>query len=333
MSEDFLKAAGLDRDESGDDTVVPFAVEQLDVRGRSVRLDDALDTILRRHNYPAPVARLLGEAIVLASLIGSSLKFEGRFILQTQTDGPVSLLVVDLQTPNGLRGYARFDQNALNAAAEKGALAPEQLLGSGILAMTIDQGQNTDRYQGIVKLDGLSLEAVAHDYFQQSEQIPTLVRLAVAEMQSKGEKAAKWRAGGMLIQHLPEHGGRTMRDLPGDGDPENPATNDTSFDEENNWVEARALVETIGDHELVDPEVSHERLLFRLFHEQGVRVFEPMDMVEKCGCDADKIEQMLLQFDKADIDSMIKDGEIEVTCEFCSTQYFFNPNTFGIDED
>jgi molecular chaperone Hsp33 len=333
MSEDFLKAAGLDREESGDDTVVPFAVEQLDVRGRSVRLDDALDTILRRHNYPAPVARLLGEAIVLASLIGSSLKFEGRFILQTQTDGPVNLLVVDLQTPNGLRGYARFNQDALSEAATKGELAPEQLLGSGILAMTIDQGQHTDRYQGIVKLDGSSLEDVAHAYFQQSEQIPTLVRLAVAEMQSKGEKGAKWRAGGLLIQHLPDHGGRTMKDLPGDGDPENPDTNDTSFKEENNWVEARALVETIDDHELVDPEISHERLLFRLFHEQGVRVFEPMDMIEKCGCDADKIEQMLSQFDKADIENMIKDGEIEVTCEFCSTQYFFNPNMFGIDED
>ena len=333
MTEDFLKAAGLDREETGGDSVVPFAVETLDVRGRSVRLDEALDTILRRHNYPAPVARLLGEAIVLASLVGSSLKFEGRFILQTQTDGPVNLIVVDLQTPNGIRGYARFDQEALNAAAEKGELSPEQLLGKGILAMTIDQGENTDRYQGIVQLDGSTLEQVAHSYFMQSEQIPTLVRLAVAEMQNKGDANAKWRAGGMLVQHLPEHGGRTMPDLPGDGDFDNAETTDTSFEEENGWTEARALVETIDDHELVDPDVSHERLLFRLFHEQGVRVFDPMDMVEKCGCDADKIELMLTQFSKEDIASMIKDDEIEVTCEFCSTQYFFNPNMFGIDQN
>ncbi|WP_299348484.1 Hsp33 family molecular chaperone [uncultured Maritalea sp.] len=333
MSEEFMKAVGLDRPESGDDTVLPFAVEALDIRGRSVRLGEAIDQILRRHNYPTPVARVLGEAVVLASLIGSSLKFEGRFILQTQTDGPVNLIVVDLQTPNGIRGYARFDEQALSEAAKQGKLAPAELLGKGTLAMTIDQGEHTSRYQGIVALDGAGLEAVAHNYFQQSEQIPTRVRLAVAQMQNKGDLQPQWRAGGVLVQHLPEHGGRTMPDLPGDGDHENPQTSDDSFKDENSWVEARALVETIDDLELVEPDLSSERLLFRLFHEQGVRVFEPMDMVEKCGCDADKIELMLSQFSKDDIVSMIKDDEIEVTCEFCSTQYFFNPNMFGINED
>jgi len=333
MSDDFMQAVGLDRPESGDDTVLPFAVETLDVRGRSVRLGEAIDQILRRHNYPTPVARVLGEAVVLASLIGSSLKFEGRFILQTQTDGPVNLIVVDLQTPNGVRGYARFDVEAFSKAPEAGKLAPADLLGKGTLGMTIDQGENTSRYQGIVALDGSGFEAVAHNYFQQSEQIPTLVRLAVAEVQNKGDAQPKWRAGGVLVQHLPEHGGRTMQDLPGDGDFENPQTNDEGLEEQNGWVEARALVETLDDLELVDPELSSERLLFRLFHEQGVRVFEPMDMVEKCGCDANKIETMLEQFSKEDIKSMIKDDEIEVTCEFCSTQYFFNPNMFGIDQN
>lgn len=333
MSDDFMTAVGLDRPQSGDDTVLPFAVETLDVRGRSVRLSDALDKILRRHNYPAPVARLLGEAVVLASLVGSSLKFEGRFILQTQTDGPVNLIVVDLQTPNGIRGYARFDADALSKAAEAGKLAPAEMLGKGTMAMTIDQGENTNRYQGIVELDGSGLEAVAHNYFKQSEQIPTLVRLAVAQMQNKGDVQPKWRAGGVLVQHLPEHGGRTMPDLPGDGDFENPETTDDSFEVENRWVEARALVETIDDLELVEPDLSSERLLFRLFHEQGVRVFEPMDMIEKCGCDADKIELMLSQFSHDDIRAMIKDGDIEVTCEFCSTQYFFNPNMFGVKQN
>jgi len=333
MSDDFMQAIGLDRPESGDDTALPFAVESLDVRGRSVRLGEAIDVILRRHNYPTPVARVLGEAIVLASLIGSSLKFEGRFILQTQTDGPVNLIVVDLQTPNGIRGYARFDEKALSKAAEEGKLSPAELLGKGTLAMTIDQGEHTSRYQGIVALDGSGFEAVAHNYFQQSEQIPTVVRLAVAEMQNKGDQQPKWRAGGILVQHLPEHGGRTMPDLPGDGDHQNPETSDDSFEAENGWVEARALVNTIDDLELVEPDLSSERLLFRLFHEQGVRVFEPMNMVEKCGCDADKIELMLGQFSEDDIRSMIKDGEIEVTCEFCSTQYFFNPNMFGIHQD
>ncbi|MGJ8527784.1 Hsp33 family molecular chaperone [Maritalea sp.] len=332
MSESFMEAVGLDRPESGDDTILPFAVETLDIRGRTARLEGALDVILRRHKYPTPVARLLGEAIVLASLVGSSLKFAGRFILQTQTDGPVNLIVVDLQTPNGLRGYARFDEAALSKAASEGKLAPAELLGKGSLAMTIDQGEHTERYQGIVELDGSGLEDVAHKYFQQSEQIPTLVRLAVAEVQNKGQTQPKWRAGGLLVQHMPAHGERTMADLPGDGDFENQDTNDTSFEVDNGWVEATALVGTVDDHELVDPEVSSERLLFRLFHEQGVRVFEPMDMVEKCGCDADKIELMLSQFSDEDRQSMVKDDEIEVVCEFCSTPYYFNPSMFGINE-
>ncbi|WP_424982194.1 Hsp33 family molecular chaperone [Maritalea sp. S77] len=331
MTEDLMKAVGLDREESVSDSVVPFAVENLDVRGRAVKLDEALNTILTRHNYPTPVARLLGEAIVLASLVGSSLKFEGRFILQTQTDGPVNMIVVDLQTPNGLRGYARFDEVALNEAAEAGELSPEQLLGKGILAMTIDQGEMTERYQGIVQLDGASLEEVAHRYFMQSEQIPTKVRLAVAQFSEKGKAQDQWRAGGVLLQHLPSHGERTMADLPGDGDFDNPETADNVFEPENNWVEASALLQTIDDHELVDPEISAERLLFRLYHETGVRVYEPMDLEEKCGCNADKIEAMLEQFSNDDIDAMVVDGDIQVVCEFCSTAYHFNPHQFRKD--
>src|SRR5689334_16010948 len=191
---------GLDRPESGDDVVVPFTLEQLDCRGRVVRLGDALDQLLTRHNYPAPVARLLGEAVVLASLIGSSLKFEGRFIMQTQTDGPVNLIVVDLDAPDGLRGYARFDANAVMMAIERGETKPGQLLGKGHLAMTVDQGVHMERYQGIVALEGGTLEDVAHAYFQQSEQIPTLVRLAVAEHSVRGAGGPQWRAGGALVQ-------------------------------------------------------------------------------------------------------------------------------------
>src|SRR5690606_35743077 len=140
MSENLLAALGLDRPETGDDAVVPFTLDRLDTRGRVVRLGAALDTILSRHDYPAQVARLLGEAVVLAALIGSSLKYEGRFILQTQTDGPVNLIVVDFDAPDGMRGYARFDREALVKAAEAGRTGPAELLGNGHLAMTIDQG-------------------------------------------------------------------------------------------------------------------------------------------------------------------------------------------------
>src|SRR3954447_2580936 len=164
-----------------DDTVLPFEIDALDLRGRLTRLGPALDGILNRHDYPPPVGKLLGEAIVLTTLLGSSLKFEGRFILQTQTDGPVSFLIVDFQAPDRLRAYARYDAARVTGAQDAGAL-----LGRGHLAMTIDQGADMSRYQGLVALDGGTLEDAAHEYFLRSEQIPTRVRLAVGE---------EWRGG------------------------------------------------------------------------------------------------------------------------------------------
>jgi molecular chaperone Hsp33 len=332
MTENLMSSLGLDRPETGDDAVVPFTLDKLDTRGRSVRLGDALDTILNRHDYPAPVARLLGEAVVLASLIGSSLKFDGRFIMQTQTDGPVNLIVVDFDAPDGLRGYARFDRDALVKAAEQGRTHPGELLGKGHLAMTIDQGPHTERYQGIVALDGNSLEEVAHTYFMQSEQIPTMVRLAVAEFTQKGDHRAHWRAGGLLIQHLPENGLAVMADLPGDGNYDNPHTADPDFEEADGWSEAKALLATLEDVELADPDLSPERLLFRLYHETGVRVFSPIALEERCTCSADRIEDMLAtSFSKEDREEMAVDGQIEVVCEFCSTAYHFNPNQFDVE--
>lgn len=329
MTDNLMTALGLDRPETGDDAVVPFTLDKLDTRGRAVRLGDALDTILSRHNYPAPVARLLGEAVVLAALIGSSLKFEGRFIMQTQTDGPVNLIVVDFDAPDGLRGYARFDHEALVKAAEEGRTKPAELLGNGHLAMTIDQGPNTERYQGIVALEGNTLEEVAHTYFMQSEQIPTMVRLAVAEFTRKGDHRAHWRAGGVLIQHLPENGIGVVTDLPGDGNFEALAADEANSEEIDGWNEARALLTTLADVELADPDLSPERLLFRLYHETGVRVFTPLPMVERCSCSADRIEAMLgTSFTAEDREEMAVDGEIEVVCEFCSTAYHFNPHQF-----
>lgn len=329
MADNYLSSLGLDRPESGDDVVVPFALEGLDSRGRAVRLGEALDTILSRHDYPAPVARLLGEAVVLASLIGSSLKFEGRFILQTQTDGPVNLIVVDLDAPDGLRGYARFDHDLLVKASEEGKTKPGELLGKGHLAMTIDQGSHMERYQGIVALDGDSFEEVAHTYFMQSEQIPTLVRLAVAQLSTKGDPKPHWRAGGVLVQHMPSEGGRQMADLPGDGNFDNPDTADASFSEADGWTTAKSLLTTLSDAELADPELSPERLLFRLYHETGVRVFPPIPMVERCTCSAERIESMLANsFSKQEREEMAVDGQIEVVCEFCSTAYHFQPQEF-----
>src|ERR1043166_2528085 len=203
-----------------DDTILPFAVEALDLRGRGVRLGPAVDTILRGHAYPAPVAKLLGEAIVLTIMLGSVLKFEGRFILQTQTDGPVRMLVIDFRTPGRVRPCARFDKDRVAAAIAAGKADGGALLGHGHLAMTIDQGPDTSRYQGLVALEGKDLEHAAHEYFLRSEQIPTKVRIAVGEEVSAGADGVRhrWRAGGMLLQFLPKDPKRAVQpDLdPGD---------------------------------------------------------------------------------------------------------------------
>src|SRR5437588_3750938 len=193
---------------SADDTILPFKVETLELRGRLVRFGPAIDTILSRHRYPLPVAKLLGEAVVLAVLLGSTLKFEGRFILQTQSDGPVRMLVVDFTTPGKVRACARFDAARVEAvmAQSRGPDAAGLLLGRGHLAMTIDQGPDMSRYQGLVALEGRDLEHAAHEYFMRSEQIPTCIRMAVGEELSAGRDGARhrWRAGGILLQFLPK---------------------------------------------------------------------------------------------------------------------------------
>lgn len=330
MADNFLAEYGLDRPESRDDTSVPFTLDKLDCRGRSTRLGESLDRVLKRHAYPTPVARLLGEVVVLSTLIGTSLKFEGKFILQTQTDGPVNMLVVDLDAPDGLRGYARFDKEAVAKLMADGVTEAGKYLGNGTLAMTVDQGQHMDRYQGIVDLKGESIEEVAHRYFMQSEQIPTLVRIAVAEHAQRGEPT-RWRAGGILLQYMPE-GDSHVADLPGGDDP---AGNDNQpqLAEDDRWVEAKSLMMSVTDAELADPDISTERLLFRLYHETGVRVFEPERLEERCSCSAEGIEQMLQQsFSSEERSDMAVEGEIEVVCEFCSTAYHFNPHHFEPNE-
>ena len=271
-----------------DDTVMPFEVAKLDLRGRVVRLGPLVDEILTKHAYPQPVAKLLGEAVVLTAMLGSALKIDGRFILQTQSDGPVRMLVVDFTAPDAVRACARFDKERVAAAIEGGKTGAGALLGKGHLAMTIDQGPDTSRYQGLVALDGGTLEDAAHEYFLRSEQIPTRVRLAVAEELRAGEGgASRWRAGGILLQFLPRSPERArVADLhPGDA-PE--GTEPHLFNEDDAWLEGRALIETVEDVELIDPSLSSERLVYRLFHEPGVRVFRANALRARCSCSRDE---------------------------------------------
>jgi molecular chaperone Hsp33 len=312
-----------------DDTVLPFEVAALDLRGRVVRLGPALDDILARHGYPAPISKLLGEAIVLTVLLGSSLKFDGRFILQTKTDGPVRMIVVDYRSPGKVRACAQFDPAALG-----GSIPAGDLLGRGHLAMTIDQGADMNRYQGLVALTGGGLEEAAHEYFLRSEQIPTKVRLAVAEelRAASGGPRHRWRAGGMLLQFLPKKAER-MRgpDLdPGDA-PEGTAAHVVPMDDA--WIEGQTLIATIEDIELIDPDLSSERLLYRLFHEHGVRVFKSASVEAKCSCSRDGVTNMLKSFSQDDRDHMIHDGVISVTCEFCDAKYVFAPAEVEVAEE
>src|SRR6266702_4577089 len=310
-----------------DDTVLPFEVDALDLRGRLTRLGPALDDILTKHDYPAPVGKLLGEAIVLTALLGSSLKFDGRFILQTRTDGPVSFLIVDFQAPDRLRAYARYDTAQLKDGQDSGAL-----LGKGHLAMTIDQGPDMSRYQGLVALDGGGLEGAAHEYFLRSEQIPTRVRLAVGEEWRGGGEGPKhrWRAGGMLLQFLPKAPERARQaDLhPGDA-PDGTVAHAVAEDDA--WIEGQSLIATVEDVELIDPDLSGERLLYRLFHERGVRVFPPLPLRAQCSCSRKAVSSMLASFAPQDRADMVKDGKVVVTCEFCSSVYQFTPEEAGVE--
>lgn len=302
-----------------DNIVMPFEIKPLGVRGRIVRLGGVVDDILHKHDYPAPVSALLAEAVSLTAMLGASLKFDGKFILQTNSDGPVDLLVADFSSPAGIRGYARFDAQMV---AKLTSPTPQALLGKGHLAMTIDQGQGMERYQGIVALGNVSLTDAALGYFQQSEQIPTRLKLAAGVLAQRGNRPEAWRAGAIMVQHLPRDGG--ISPIPvhsGDA----PAGHEETIVEDDHWVKARLLLDTVEDHELLDPTLTPEELLYRLYHEDGVTVYKPVRLERHCTCSRDKISDLLKSFSEDDRLAMKADGVIDVTCEFCSTHYRFAP--------
>ena len=292
-----------------DDLVAAFQIEGWPVRGRIARLSSAVDEILTRHAYPEPVANLLGEACALAALVGSALKFEGRLIVQAQGDGPVAYVVCDYDSDGSLRGYCRYDQDRV-AEVSKGFVRPgaRTLLGEGLFVMTIDQGPDMERYQGITPIEGETLALCAERYFDQSEQTPTRVRLAVAQLQTA--QGTSWRAGGMMLQNIAEDDARG-------------STQDV-------WERAQALFETLGEDELVDPTVSPQTLLWRLFNEDGVRVFEPKTLRAFCRCSEERIMTVLQSFGDDERKDMVEpDGKIRVTCEYCSRTYAIKRETVG----
>ena len=316
-------------EDAPDDIVLPFQIERAGANGRVVRLGPAIDMILTQHSYPESVSKLLGEAVALTALLGASLKFEGKLILQTQSDGLVDMLVVQFETPGRMRGYARFDTDQLAKLSDGSDFDPSDLLGHGHLVMTIDQGADMESYQGIVPLEGGTLTHAAHTYFHQSEQLPTFIKLSVARHYvvdgHNNENHWHWRAGGLMIQDLTHEGGYHV-------DPSLEQDKNAAFQSQSSsidgdgWNRSRHLAATVEDHELLDPLLTPERMIYRLFHEDGVRVFDPKFITAQCRCSQDYIKTVLEQFSHDDIQQMIKDesGEISVTCEFCSKQYCFN---------
>jgi len=305
------------KDLLSDDIVLPFRTDRSGVIGRLVRLGPCVDTILSRHDVPVAVAQTLGEAVALTVMLGTALKFDGKLIVQTKTDGILDFLVVNFEAPGRVRGYVRYDKARFAAVARDGAIDQGALLGRGHLAITIDQGEEMERYQGIVELSGDGLGEAALTYFRQSEQLPSFIRLAVARHYQAGEW--HWRAGGLMIQNLATAGGRRGA---AQASPENAAD---AVDDD--WERTRILAATVEDHELLDPTLMPERLLYRLFHEEGVRALPRTRVEAYCRCSRDRVAAFLKSFGAKDLADMREpDGGISVTCEFCTATYRFAPD-------
>ncbi len=298
-----------DPDDSRDNEVRPFQIEGMDVRGRAIRLGTVVDQILKAHAYPDAVATILGELLTLTGLLGSIMKFDGIVTIQTKSNGPVPMMVADYERQEDglgrLRGYADIDEKKFSAYGKSPSF--KGLIGSkkGYLALTIDQGEDMDRYQGIVDLAGDTIAEVARSYFMNSEQTPTELRLVC----DKNDVTGHWRAGGIMVQHLArgEEGRERILDR----------------ETQEHWDRASVLMHSVKTEELLDPQLDLDQLLYRLYNEDGVRVFEPARLVHSCRCSRERLQVVLTQFDDAELSEMVRDGVIDVNCQFCNTTYHF----------
>jgi molecular chaperone Hsp33 len=291
------------------DFVTPFQVERVGVRGRILRLGPLLNQILGSHGYPGPVAVLLAETIALTGLLGSTLKYDGVFTLQAKGDGPIRMIVVDLTSTGDIRAYAQFDDDAIDGLGSDTPSVPA-LLGQGHLAFTADRGPEQDRYQGIVELVGATLTECVHHYFRHSEQIDAAIKVAITEESTKGTNgSAGWQTGAIMVQRLPG---------------EAPHSEIALAEDEDGWREAVALMASVKDAELTDPRLTPDRLLYRLFHEPGVRMFAPRGLAPGCRCSRARVAGTLGAFPKAEVLDLMERGIVSVKCEFCGAAYEFD---------
>lgn len=288
------------------DFSITFQIQGQDIRGRLVRLGPAIENILAPHNYPAPVAEIMAQTVTLAATLASAIKYDGVFGLQTESDGPVNLMVADVTSTGALRGYARFDDEAVKALSDVSSAPVPRLLGAGHMAFSVDQGSSSERYQGISELDGATMADCAHHYFRNSEQLESAIWLAADCGAEKNNSGAL--SGALMIQRMPAI---------------NSSIDSMDMEEsEDGWRRAVAILSSLSREELLSPELSPEELLFRLYHEDGVRVFETKKLFHQCRCSEDKVTSTIKSFPLEEITDV--DGNVHVTCEFCKKVYNFD---------
>ncbi len=292
------------------DYVIPFLREAEGARGRLVRLGPVADTILARYPYPEPVAKLLGELLLVAAMLSTNLKQEGIFTIQLRGNGPVSLMVVDAAYGGQLRGFAEVKPEA---TWEKPHYSPAEMIGEGgYLAITLDPGEGMQRYQGVVALEGETITDALLHYFTYSQQLDVLLTLAV----NREEKG--WQAGGFMLERMPGEGGLSTQ---------------PTDEQEEGWRTSVALAGTVKPEELLDPLLEGETLLYQLFHEDGVWVYPPQPFATGCRCSRQRINDLLLSMPLEDRADMVVDGEISVHCQFCNSTERFSPEEMGLSTD
>ncbi|WP_341212667.1 Hsp33 family molecular chaperone HslO [uncultured Limimaricola sp.] len=315
-----------------DDTVLPFQLDQSDIRGRVARLDGVLDRVLEQHDYPAQIEALVAEMALLTALIGQTVKLRWKLSLQVRGDGPARLIATDYYAPTEegapgrVRAWASFDESRLEEGAE-----PYSLIGKGYFAILIDQGQGTAPYQGITPITGDSLASCAETYFAQSEQLPTRFSLSFGKSTEPG-RGESWRAGGVMLQKMPK---ASPFANPEGGSGEGgllEAADILDEDEGESWRRANILLDTVDELELIGPSLSPTELLVRLFHEEEPRVFDAQPVQFGCTCSEAKVRQSLSIYSAKDITHMTTDeGIVTADCQFCGSHYEFAPNTLGFE--
>jgi len=312
-----------------DDTVLPFQLDNVDMRGRVARLDGVLEGILKQHNYPPQVEALVAEMALLTALIGQTIKLRWKLSLQVQSKGAVRMIATDYYGPEKegeparIRAYASYDADRLTDDA------PFEQIGEGYFAIMIDQGKGMTPYQGITPLSGGSLSACAESYFAQSEQLPT--RFSLSFGRSSGpDEPEHWRAGGIMLQHMPK---ASPLAASGEGTGETLTADDlVEGDEAENWNRVNILLGTVEDLELIGPSVPPTDLLLRLFHEEQPRVYEAQPVRFGCTCSEDRVRQSLSIYSARDIEKMTTDeGRVTADCQFCGAHYDLDPESVGFE--